>query len=212
MRLHMNIVYVHGLDSDANSTKGLLLDEYCQQHHPEITVHLPDLNQAPEQVFSYLTKLVTELSKDSKVVLVGSSLGGYFSTLVSNHTGCPALLLNPSTQPHVTLQRFAEDSAAKNNVEEEDLDSHIIHSTTGGWDITHADLQWFAAHQLSTINYPDKISVLIKDGDELLNPKLSKQFYKEQGVTVTMQAGGDHRFSDFGAQLPMVIEMLRNLL
>ena len=112
----------------------------------------------------------------------------------------------------MTLQRFAEDSAAKNNVEEEDLDSHIIHSTAGGWDITHADLQWFAAHQLSTINYPDKISVLIKEGDELLNPKLSKQFYKEQGVTVTMQAGGDHRFSDFGAQLPMVIEMLRNLL
>ena len=90
MRLHMNIVYVHGLDSDANSTKGLLLDQYCQKHHPEITVYRPDLNQSPEQVFSYLTELVTQLSNDSKVVLVGSSLGGYFSTLVSNETGCAA--------------------------------------------------------------------------------------------------------------------------
>jgi predicted esterase YcpF (UPF0227 family) len=218
----VNVIYIHGLDSDANSTKGRLLEDYCRQYHSDINILRPDLNKTPDQVFRQILSLIEGLKhndniedekfKSSNTVLVGSSLGGYFSTLVSNHTGCPALLLNPSTQPHVTLQRFAEDSAAKNNVEEEDLDSHIIHSTTGGWDITHADLQWFAAHQLSTINYPDKISVLIKDGDELLNPKLSKQFYKEQGVTVTMQAGGDHRFSDFGAQLPMVIEMLRNLL
>ena len=217
----MNLIYIHGLDSDANSTKGRLLEDYCRQYHPDITVLRPDLNKTPDKVFSQILSLIKSLDnkntedselESSNTVLVGSSLGGYFSTLISNHTGCPALLLNPSTQPHVTLQRFAEDSAAKNNVEEEDLDSQIIHSTAGGWDITHADLQWFAAHQLSTINYPDKISVLIKDGDELLNPKLSKQFYKEQGVTVTMQAGGDHRFSDFGAQLPMVIEMLRNLL
>ena len=218
----MNVIYIHGLDSDANSTKGKLLEDYCRQYHSDINILRPDLNKTPDQVFRQILSLIEGLKhndniedekfKSSNTILVGSSLGGYFSTLVSNHIGCPALLLNPSTQPHVTLQRFAEDSAAKNNVEEEDLDSHIIHSTAGGWDITHADLQWFAAHQLSTINYPDKISVLIKDGDELLNPKLSKQFYKEQGVTVTMQAGGDHRFSDFGAQLPMVIEMLRNLL
>ena len=218
----MNVIYIHGLDSDANSTKGKLLEDYCRQYHSDINILRPDLNKTPDQVFRQILSLIEGLKhndniedekfKSSNTVLVGSSLGGYFSTLISNHTGYPALLLNPSTQPHVTLQRFAEDSAAKNNVEEEDLDSQIIHSTAGGWDITHADLQWFAAHQLSTINYPDKISVLIKEGDELLNPKLSKQFYKSQGVTVNMQAGGDHRFSDFGAQLPMVIEMLRNLL
>ena len=217
----MNVIYIHGLDSDANSTKGKLLEDYCRQYHSDINVLRPDLNKTPDQVFRQILSLIEGLKhndniedekfKSSNTVLVGSSLGGYFSTLVSNHTGCPALLLNPSTQPHVTLQRFAEDSAAKNNVEEEDLDSQIIHSTTGGWDITHADLQWFAAHQLSTINYPDKVAVLIKEGDELLNPELSKQFYKSQGVTVTMQAGGDHRFSDFGMQLPMVIDMLRQL-
>lgn len=217
----MNVIYIHGLDSDANSTKGRLLEDYCRQYHSDINVLRPDLNKTPDQVFRQILSLIEGLKhndniedekfKSSNTVLVGSSLGGYFSTLVSNHTGCPALLLNPSTQPHVTLQRFAEDSAAKNNVKEEDLDSQIIHSTTGGWDITHADLQWFAAHQLSTINYPDKVAVLIKDGDELLNPELSKQFYKSQGATVTMQAGGDHSFSDFGAQLPMVIEMLRQL-
>lgn len=215
MRLHMNIVYVHGLDSDANSTKGLLLEGYYEKNYPEIKVHRPDLNQTPEQVFNYLTNLVTKLSSDSKVVLVGSSLGGYFSTLVSNQTGCAALLINPSTQPHITLQRFEDDKGVDtlkhDDHEKDDRNKQILHTTEGGWAITKSDLQWFAEHQLSTVNYPNKIAVLIKEGDELLDANLSAAFYQEQGATITMQSGGDHRFSDFGEQLPKVFELIQQL-
>lgn len=207
----MNIIYIHGLDSDANSTKGLLLEDYCDKHYPEIKVYRPDLNSAPKQVFEQLVKSVIELNKEDKTVLVGSSLGGYFSTLVSNHTGCPALLLNPSTQPHVTLQRFANELLLE-SVEDKILDNHILHTTAGGWNITHADLQWFANHQLLSIDYPHKIAVLLKEGDELLNAKLSKDFYQSHGATVTVQTGGDHRFTDFSEQLPMVISTLQRLL
>ena len=213
----MNLIYIHGLDSDANSTKGMLLEKYCQYHHPDINVLRPDLNKSPQDVFDKLISLVEEWGSDSKVVFVGSSLGGYFSTLVSNHTGCAALLLNPSTQPHVTLQRFAHDLLLNNDSnegqgEDELPKNQILYTTTGGWDITSADLQWFADHQLSEIHYPKKIAVFIKEGDELLNPELSKAFYQQQGSTVILQAGGDHRFSDFGEQLPMVINMLQDLL
>ena len=207
----MNIIYIHGLDSDANSTKGLLLEDYCDKHYPEIKVYRPDLNSAPKQVFEQLVKSVIELNKEDKTVLVGSSLGGYFSTLVSNHTGCPALLLNPSTQPHVTLQRFANELLLE-SVEDKILDNHILHTTAGGWNITPADLQWFANHQLLSIDYPHKIAVLLKEGDELLNAKLSKDFYQSHGATVTVQTGGDHRFTDFSEQLPMVISTLQRLL
>lgn len=207
----MNIIYIHGLDSDANSTKGLLLEDYCDKHYPEIKVYRPDLNSAPKQVFEQLVKSVIELNKEDKTVLVGSSLGGYFSTLVSNHTGCPALLLNPSTQPHVTLQRFANELLLE-SVEDKILDNHILHTTAGGWNITHADLQWFANHQLLSIDYPHKIAVVLKKGDELLNAELSKDFYQSHGATVTVQTGGDHRFTDFSEQLPMVISTLQRLL
>ena len=213
----MNLIYIHGLDSDANSTKGMLLEKYCQHHHPDINVLCPDLNKSPQDVFDQLISLVEEWGSDSKVVFVGSSLGGYFSTLVSNHTGCAALLLNPSTQPHVTLQRFAHDLLLNNDSnegqgEDELPKNQILYTTAGGWDITSADLQWFADHQLSEVHYPKKIAVFIKEGDELLNPELSKAFYQQQGSTVILQAGGDHRFSDFGEQLPMVINMLQDLV
>ncbi len=208
----MNIVYVHGLDSDANSMKGLLLESYCQDNFPNIEVHRPDLNQAPEQVFSYLTDLVTELSKDAKTVLIGSSLGGYFSTLVSNHTGCGALLLNPSTQPHVTLQRFSNQSNLDDNAANNELaKQQVLYTTSGGWSITQADLQWFAEHQLSSVANPSKVAALIKEGDELLNATLSANFYSEQGATVILQDGGDHRFTDFAEHLPKVIELVEQL-
>ncbi len=214
----MNLIYIHGLDSDANSTKGMLLEKYCQQHHPDITVLRPDLNQSPAQVRKQLLSLVDGLnnSKDeqtesSNTVLVGSSLGGYFSTLISNQIGCPALLLNPSTQPHVTLQRFADSSVFNPDSSNESLDNKILHTTAGGWHIMPSDLQWFADHQISQVNYPNKVAVLLKEGDELLNAKLSQTFYQGQGAAIIMQAGGDHRFSDFAEQLPMVIERLREL-
>ena len=227
----MNIIYIHGLDSDANSTKGLLLERYCQQHHPDINVLRPDLNKSPAQVFKQLVCLIESLNSNENkgignindtsisknTVLIGSSLGGYFSTLVSNHIGCPALLLNPSTQPHVTLQRFANEllldsDSGEDESEDEVPENQIFHTTAGGWDITSADLQWFADHQLVSIDYPHKIAVLLKEGDELLNAKLSKDFYQAHGATVTLQTGGDHRFTDFGEQLPMVISTLQRLL
>ena len=207
----MNIVYIHGLDSDANSTKGLLLEENCEKYYPNIKVYRPDLNQSPEQVFSYLTGLVTELSQDAKTVLIGSSLGGYFSTLVSNATGCGALLLNPSTQPHVTLQRFSNQSTLVNTAADERSMQQVLYMTSGGWALTLADLHWFSEHQLLSVIYPNKVVALIKEQDELLNASLSAQFYSQQGATVILQKGGDHRFSDFTEHLPKVIELVQQL-
>ena len=54
--------------------------------------------------------------------------------------------------------------------------------------------------------------MLLKEGDELLNSELSKAFYQGQGASVTVQEGGDHRFSDFDEQLPMVMNILQSLV
>ena len=206
----MNIVYIHGLDSDANSAKGLLLEGYCEKHYPKITVLRPDFNQPPQVVFDNLLNLVADLRSDSNVVLVGSSLGGYFATLVSNETGCPTLLINPSTEPHITLQRFEDDKGA-DTLKMDDHEDKILHTTPGGWDLTKADLQWFADYQLISVTHPDQVAVIVKKGDELLDANLSAAFYQQQGATVTVQEGGDHRFSDFADHLPTVIEIVQQL-
>lgn len=207
----MNLIYIHGLDSDPNATKALLLDKYCKKHFPDINVHRPDLNQPPQVVFDKLLKLVAELSKDSTVVLVGSSLGGYFATLVSNKSRCSALLVNPSTQPHLTLQRFDSEVRADTLTSDCNKDK-ILHTTSGGWEITKADLQWFAHHQLLTVENPTQVTVLLKKGDELLDANLSAAFYGQEGAKIILQEGGDHQFSDFESQLPLVLAEIQALV
>lgn len=83
----MRIIYIHGLDSTANSVKGVLLQKYCNTHHAGIEVIRPDLNESPDKVFARLCELVQQAKEaDDKVVVMGSSLGGYFASLVSNET------------------------------------------------------------------------------------------------------------------------------
>ncbi|WP_019673975.1 YqiA/YcfP family alpha/beta fold hydrolase [Psychrobacter lutiphocae] len=206
----MKIIYVHGLDSSARSMKGLLLERYCKHHHPEIQVLRPDLNQPPAEAFASLSSLVQQQQQaDSTVVLMGSSLGGYFSTLVSNETGCPAYLLNPSTQPYISLQRFIDDLQLTPDQLQPET---VVYKTTGGWEIQLKDLNWFAAHQLTSVKYPNKVAALIKEGDELLDPQIATQFYRGEQATVTLQPGGDHRLTDFNQQLPLIMEQIKTLI
>lgn len=199
----MRIIYVHGLDSTANSVKGQQLESYCLQHYPEISVIRPDLNLPPQAVFERLISLVND---PKSTLLMGSSLGGYFSSLVSNKTGCPALLLNPSTQPHLSLRRFVADNSILTQPDE------VIYQTSGGWQITTADLQWFSKHILTEINAPKRVLAVIKAGDELLDPQIAMRFYQSQGVEVILQPGGDHRMSDFSEQLPSLLPRIITML
>ncbi|MDO5768869.1 MAG: YqiA/YcfP family alpha/beta fold hydrolase, partial [Psychrobacter sp.] len=124
----------------------------------------------------------------------------------SNATGCPMLLLNPSTQPHISLQRFL--TGQPNDVAQD----KVIYQTSGGWGITPADLEWFAKHQLREIKYPEQVAVIIKTGDELLNPQIAAEFYRSQGAEVLIQEGGDHRMSDFEKQLPIIMGKVKVLM
>lgn len=196
----MKIIYVHGLDSDSNSIKGQQLKQYCQRHYPQINILQPDLNIPPKEVISKLNALI-----DEETVLVGSSLGGFFSTFIGANTGCRVVLLNPSIEPDKSLQRFAQN-------EHTNADS-ILYVTKGGWQIRQSDLDWFAAHRLSSLDFTQhdfakKIWVIIKSKDELLNPKKSAQFYQSRGAHVEIQEGGDHRMSDFEQQLPLIFQWL----
>lgn len=206
----VKIIYVHGLNSSANSVKGRLLQQYCEQNYPYIEVLCPDLNQPPNKVFKRLCTYVNiELKNNNKVILIGSSLGGYFSSLVNNETGCPALLLNPSTRPHISLQRFVDTKLVNST---SCLDSHdtVVYRTKGGWDLTLGDLAWFSSHQLTHLKYPKRIIAVIKSGDELLNSMLAVQFYRAQNAKVHFQQGGDHRMSDFEMQLPAIMSYIES--
>ncbi len=63
----MNIVYLHGFQSNSNSVKGQILRRHCADLNG-VHVHLPDLNMPPLQVMQQMSELIEGLDD---VVLVG---------------------------------------------------------------------------------------------------------------------------------------------
>lgn len=195
----MNIIYLHGLDSNPNTNKACTTKQVANQYG--IPVVVPDLNIPPTQVVQKVQALI---NKDS--VLIGSSLGGYFANLLSDMTGVPCILLDPSIRPDVSFKRFLADK----NLQNLDSDS-IIYETYDGWQICYRDLDWFENHRL-TVKNPNKINVLLKMGDELLDACATKAFYDNKGVTVHAFDGGDHRISNYDSYVDDVISWAKDLL
>lgn len=197
----MTIIYLHGLDSDPNANKALITANYAKTFG--IDTIRPDLNCPPDET---VAKILALINDHPNCVLVGSSLGGYFATLLSDMTGMPAILLNPSIRPDLSFRRFLKD-----NFNEQTLTNDMtIYTTTGGWQIKFGDLAWFERHRLQAKN-PNKIKVLLKMGDELLDAHASRAFYEQAGADVLAQDGGDHRISDYDDQVATVVDWALSL-
>ncbi len=195
----MTIIYLHGLDADPNANKAVITANHAKALG--IDTLRPDLNCPPDDV---VAKILALLQDNPNAVLVGSSLGGYFATLLSDMTGTPAVLLNPSIRPDLSFTRFLTDNFNGQTL----TDDTVIYTTTGGWHIRYGDLAWFEKHRLTTKN-PHKIKVLLKMGDELLDAHATKAFFESCGADIVAQDGGDHRVSDYGEQVRLVLEWVK---
>lgn len=195
----MTIIYLHGLDADPNANKAVITANHAKALG--IDTLRPDLNCPPDDV---VAKILALLQDNPNAVLVGSSLGGYFATLLSDMTGTPAVLLNPSIRPDLSFTRFLTDNFNGQTL----TDDTVIYTTTGGWQICYGDLAWFEKHRLTTKN-PHKIKVLLKMGDELLDAHATKAFFESCGADIVAQDGGDHRVSDYDEQVRLVLEWVR---
>ena len=195
----MTIIYLHGLDADPNANKAVITANHAKALG--IDTLRPDLNCPPDDV---VAKILALLQDNPNAVLVGSSLGGYFATLLSDMTGTPAVLLNPSIRPDLSFTRFLTDNFNGQTL----TDDTVIYTTTGGWQICYGDLAWFEKHRL-TVKNADKIKVLLKMGDELLDAHATQAFFESCGADIVAQDGGDHRMSDYGEEVRLVLEWVR---
>lgn len=205
----MQIVYIHGLNSDHTAEKGKLLDEFCQKHFPQIHVHRPNLNHAPAKVYELLKDLI---AKDPQTGLVGSSLGGFFATLMANETGKKAVLLNPSMTPHESLKRFFPEEGDKKAFDNLP-DDYVAMTTDTGWEMTKSDILWLEKHHQSQAKHPENILLIVKKGDELLNYQDSVDFFSQDGHQshIIIEDGGNHRMDDFDTKLAQVVQFLFGL-
>jgi len=85
----MNVGFFHGLESPKYSEKNEFLEKKFDY------VYAPPMDYAHPTIFQ---DIVDHLKKNKVDVLIGSSMGGWFSYALSSVTGIPTLLFNPATQ------------------------------------------------------------------------------------------------------------------
>ena len=91
--------------SSPRSRKATQLGEYLRANAPDVKYVVPELHHRPAQAISQIQWAC--LGKDpAELTLVGSSLGGFYATVVAEKLGCKAVFLNPAVHPHRHFARF----------------------------------------------------------------------------------------------------------
>ncbi|MDH0032499.1 MULTISPECIES: YqiA/YcfP family alpha/beta fold hydrolase [unclassified Acinetobacter] len=191
----MQIIYLHGFRSNPMSKKGQQLRRYCA-NHDQFQVHLPDLNLSPDEVLQKISGLIESLPRD-QVVLVGSSLGGFYATYFVAKYGCSAVLINPAMQPWQLFQDLF-------GIEQIPL------KVTESWTLDTDQLQQLQLIANTRLNHADKILVLLQQGDEVLDYRQAQRYYgaAQPSSLILTDMGGNHAMDDFEEKLPLVLEFL----
>jgi predicted esterase YcpF (UPF0227 family) len=187
-----HLLYLHGFRSSPQSTKARQLAAWVAAHRPDVQWWCPQLPPSPREAMQRIDGGIAGWPRDTMAV-VGSSLGGFYATVLAERTGCRAVLLNPAIEPA------------------RDLAGHIGETTA--W---HSDDRFFfqpafidelAALRPASITRPGRYFAVIAKGDEVLDWREMTARYA--GCRVKLLEGGDHALSDFAdAHMPDVAAFL----
>jgi predicted esterase YcpF (UPF0227 family) len=190
-----HLLYLHGFRSSPQSAKARQVVARVQARHPGVTCWCPQLPPSPQAAMALLRQGVADWPWQ-RMVVVGSSLGGFYATWIAEHTGCRAVLLNPAVAPARDLARYIGEHTSWHAPEERFyFDPAYI-----------AELQALTLHNQPP---PARYRVLIAQGDEVLDWREMATRYASAQPTVL--PGGDHALTDFGEHMDGVFQFLHLL-
>ncbi|MEY2893771.1 MAG: hypothetical protein RJA98_3679 [Pseudomonadota bacterium] len=175
-----HLLYLHGFRSSPQSAKARVMAAWMAEHRPDVVWCCPQLPPSPAGALALISELTRDWPADTTSV-VGSSLGGFYATVLAEARGCRALLLNPAVNPA------------------RDLTKHIGETTQ--W---HSDEAFFFRPEFvdelramapAAITRPERYGAVIAQGDEVLDWREMAARYV--GSDLRIHEGGDHAISDF---------------
>jgi predicted esterase YcpF (UPF0227 family) len=183
------IVYIHGFNSSPSSHKARLLGERLAVLGRADEFACPALPHQPADAMLLLEQLIAKVPVHM-VTLVGSSLGGFYATCLTEKLGVRSILVNPAITPHEGLRAYL---GPQKNI-----------YTGDEYVLTEAHLA-----QLSHLYVPspakmDRYLLMHTTGDELLDWRVAIDHYRDCRQVIVQ--GSDHGFAEFGAYLDIVME------
>jgi hypothetical protein len=165
--------------------------EFCNRSERGSQICVPEIKNGPVDTIKELRTII-DVHKGMDIMLIGSSLGGFYATFLSEEYDLPAVLINPAVRPFDACESLLG--------EHRNYYSDTIHS------VTEEHLDELLQLERSPLMNPDNFWVLVQTGDEVLDYRLAVEKYGEKNCLVREK--GSHSYDNFEGELPAVFEFL----
>jgi predicted esterase YcpF (UPF0227 family) len=186
------ILYLHGFISSPASKKAVMLGDYLRGQAPDIGYRVPGLHHRPAQAIAQVLRQCLGIDP-ADLLIVGSSLGGFYATVAAEKTGCRAVLLNPAVHPQDHFGRYLGPQRNLYNGE--------------AFDLTREHLAELASLDPGAITRPDRYWLIVETADELLDYR--EALVRYAGCFQTVVQGGDHSLASFPEFVPDIVAWAR---
>lgn len=187
-----HVLYLHGFRSSPKSFKAQLMGGWIRDHRPEVRWWCPQLPPSPREAMAMVFEQLASWPVE-RMAVVGSSLGGFYATVVAERTGCRAVLLNPAINPARDLAGYIGDLTSFHDPED-----HFYFKPEY---VTQLRLMTPRA-----ITRPERYFPVLAKGDEVLDWREMSDRY--DSAPMRLIDGSDHAMSDFEAHLPHILRFL----
>lgn len=188
-----HLLYLHGFRSSPQSTKARRLADWVQAQRPDLHWWCPQLPPSPAQAMAEVLAGIADWP-DAGLAVVGSSLGGFYASVVAERRGCPAVVINPAVHPARDLARHIGEQ-------------HSWHDPTDRFFFRAEFIDELRALAPAALTRPERYAAIIAKGDELLDWREMAE--RHQGASIRLVAGSDHALSDFDDHLPFLLDFLQ---
>ena len=182
------LIYLHGFNSSPGSHKAQVLKRYMGERGLGDEYCCPALPHLPQRAIAVVEAGITKHPRES-ITLIGSSLGGFYSTYLAERHDLRAVLINPAVYPDEHLRAYL---GVQRNLH-----------THQQYELTEEHLRQWEQLYLPTVR-PQRYLLLVETGDEVLDYRLAVNKYA--GARQLVIAGGDHSLKSFPEHIPLILD------
>ncbi|MEO6304799.1 MAG: YqiA/YcfP family alpha/beta fold hydrolase [Bacteroidia bacterium] len=166
----MKVIYLHGFNSDENSHTGTgLLKDF-----PDLIKFSYNYINSDKGYNEIKSVVENTLKIDTDIILVGTSLGGFWANYFGQKYGLKVVLANPSINPSETLKRY--------------LGENINYGSGKAETLTMDDVADYKKYEVENIAKNQKFIVLGMK-DEIVDYRKTSQIFKNKADITYVDEG-----------------------